>query len=84
MTWRELKQQLDQVPESELDKKVQGWGERTPLTGVQLQKCEDDMYFDSNWPDEPCAESCNYSKEDLESDDLELVAEKGMFYLQID
>ena len=83
MTWRELKQQLDQVPESELDKKVQGWGEDTPLTDVSLKKCLEDMYYCNDWESESRPLSL-LTEAELSSEDVRLVAEKGMFYLQID
>ena len=82
MTWRELKQQLDQIPESELDKDVQAWGEDIPLTEVSLEKCLEDMYYCDDWESESRPLSF-LDEEEIISEDVRLVAEKGMFYLYI-
>ena len=83
MTWRELKQQLDQIPESELDKDVQAWGEDISLTGVELQKCNDDMYYSDDWCGE-CHGAADLDEEEMNSPDVHLVAERGMYHLYID
>ena len=82
MTWRELKQQLDQIPESELDKDVQACGEDTALIDVSLEKCSENMYYCDDW-DGACFEESNLKPEEINSEDVRLVAEKGMFYLYI-
>ena len=67
----------------ELDKDVKVWGEDIPLTDVSLKKCLEDMYYCDGWEGE-CSPKSLLEEEEINSEDVRLIAEKGMFYFQID
>lgn len=79
MTWNELKEAINNMPESELDKEAKIWGESFPLTDVSLEKASENMYYHDDFDNECCPES---QLEDYrDNPDLYLVCGIGFHYL---
>lgn len=79
MTWNELKEAINNMPESELDKEVKVWGESIRLTDVLLEEALDNMYYHDDFDDECVPE---YELGDYKDNpDTYLVCEKGFHYL---
>ena len=72
MTWRRLKEQLDQIPEDQLDDKINHLDPDGYWVGEpRIELAEKDFYMGIN--------GVNYSGSDLEDQDL--VVEKGKYFL---
>lgn len=83
MTYRQLKQKIESMPEVWLDADVQVMGERTPATSAYLDKVDDDMF---------CLIDCDevYFRSDLSSEEIDdeekfgLIANKGDYFIFLD
>lgn len=82
MTWRELQQAINSIPENQLDNDVKAWGESLGLTDVNLESADDTMYYNSDWGDEGCEKASNIEPEGL--DDCIKVCDKGYYYLWVE
>jgi len=79
MTWKELKNRIEKMPEEEQEKNVTVWAEEKPIWDAVLSRCSEDLYWNNNW-------DCSYYKSDLEEEELNdpgtyLIARKGHYYL---
>lgn len=82
MTWKELKDKLDNLTPDQLDMDVQAWGESLPLTTASFHIASENQYFDNDW-DYCCPES-EIDDADFESPTLRIIAKAGEPYLWVD
>lgn len=79
MTWRELKEKIEEMPEDQKDRPAIACGEETPITDVVLARFDEDMYANDEW--DYVEPDGNLSDEDKEDPGTRLVVEKGTYYL---
>ena len=82
MTWEELKNRIEKMPEEEQEKTVTVWAEEEPMRGAVLSRCTEDLYGNNDW-------DCGYYKSDLKEEDMNdtgtyLIARKGHYYLDFE
>ena len=54
MTWKELKEFANSLPEKELDKKVILWREDEAITNIEANQLEEDHYIDLEYSEYGC------------------------------
>lgn len=86
ITWKELRDAIDKMSEEEMNKLAQSWGEDLPLNkNLSLEQTEDDMYFDSECPDDGAfPKSAYYNNEDDIPSSCELIAKKGEYFINVE
>jgi len=83
MTYKELKEKIESMPQEWLDKDVRVVGERTPATSAYLGKADQDIFF-SLYDDEVFF-SNELSSEELEDENaFGLIARKGEYFIFYD
>jgi len=79
MTWRKLKEQLDQIPEDQLDEEINHIDTDGYWVGCpEIIKAQEAMWKDTT-TNHDCTDSVYITKEDAE-----IVVEKGHYYLTIE
>lgn len=90
MTWKELKDFCNNLPESQLEKKVILWREDEAITDIEAIELDEDYYIDEdNWdngcvPESECQGIFDLNPEDYPNGlaDLTKTYEKGTAILQ--
>lgn len=82
MTWKELKNRIDRMPEKEQEQKVTVWAEEEPIRDAVLSRCTEDMYGNDNWDFSVYESDC--TEEDLNDPGTYLIAIKGHYYLDFE
>ena len=82
MTWKELQNRIEKMPEEEQEKSVTVWEEEEPMRDATLERCTEDLYCNNDW-------DCGYYESDLEEEELNdtgtyLIARKGHYYLDFE
>ena len=82
MTWKELKNRIEKMPEDEQEKTVTVWAEEEPMRDAVLSRCTEDLYGNNEW-------DLTLYKSDLEEEELNdtgtyLIARKGHYYLDFE
>lgn len=79
MTWRKLKEQLDQIPEDQLDEEIKVLDSDGDWLGCpEIITAQESMWKDTT-TNHDCTDSVYITKEDAE-----IVVEKGKYYLSIE
>lgn len=82
MTYRQLKEKIESMPEAWLDADVQVVGERTPATSAYLDKVEQDMFcFDD---DGEVFFRNDLDDEELNDENCHIIAKKGDYFIFLD
>ena len=72
------------MSENEINLPAQAWGESYPLNkNISLEKTDDDMYYDLEYPDDGCFEK-NQITDDDDMSRCEQIAKKGEYYINIE
>lgn len=79
MTWRELRDRIDRMPEDQKDLTAIACGEETPITDVVLARFDENMYWNDEW--DYAEPESNITDEDKDGPGTRLVVEKGTYYL---
>lgn len=83
MTYRQLKERIESMPQEWLDKDVRVVGERTPAKYAYLGKADQDIFF-SLYDDEVFFRN-ELSEEELANEkDFGLIARKGEYFVFYD
>ena len=82
MTWKELKEFANSLPEKELDKKVILWREDEAITNIEANQLEEDHYIDLKYSEYGCFEESEMkyqleNDEDKSEKDYKKVYDKG-------
>lgn len=81
MTWRELKDAIDRMPEEQQELDVINWDMCSEFSKVILVVCDEDMYYNEKWT-HSVVESFLYDNE-KEDNETKLIAKKGTYYLSV-
>lgn len=79
MTWRELRERIERMPDDQKDCKAIAWGECTPIREVTLEECFENMYYNKEW--EYSVDESDLSLDELENPDTKLIVKEGTYYL---
>lgn len=72
MTWKELKEFCNQLPEEELNKNVIMWREEESIIKIEAFQLEEDHYVDEDrWVSEGC-----FPESEIPKDDPDLILQK--------
>lgn len=78
-TWRELKQQVNNIPEEQLDKPVRIWGEDEAHLAAEVVLLEED-YHETGYGCAPLKDVKEMYKSENDSDDYDFNTEHPLAY----
>ncbi len=79
MTWRELRDAIDKMDASQLDKEAKCWREDQPLVNVTLEQSSEAQYYNQDW--DYCHLESEIDEDDLNDESTIKVIDEDDYYL---